>query len=122
MAWVRLHGFPIHIRSLENVASVVGSIRKVLGVEGNNWATSDLMSTTAHIFTSSKLMVNETVSCFYDAKMYKVGVIKCAEAWDPISKYYEGSEANSENGDNEDMDLNDEDDQDDSDADANLEA
>ncbi|KAI3690043.1 hypothetical protein L2E82_48018 [Cichorium intybus] len=122
MAWVRLHGFPIHLRSMENVASVVGSIGEVLEVEGNNWATSDLTATTARILTSSKLMINEIVSCVYDRKMYNIGVVECAEAWDPISSYYEGSETNSVNGDNENMDLNNDEDQEDSYGDVNSEA
>ncbi|KAI3501185.1 hypothetical protein L1887_29047 [Cichorium endivia] len=121
LAWVRLHGLPIHLRSLENITSVVGSIGKVLEVGGYNWATADLTTSTARILTTSKLLINDVVNCAYNGKMYKVGVVECAEAWDPISSYYEGSEFNS---DNEDMDINDEDEQDDdgSDGDANSEA
>ncbi|KAI3699691.1 hypothetical protein L2E82_44129 [Cichorium intybus] len=121
LAWVRLHGLPIHLRSLENITSVVGSIGKVLEVGGYNWANADLTTSTARILTTSKLSINDVVNCAYNGKMYKVGVVECAEAWDPISSYYEGSELNS---DNEDMDINDKDEQDDdgSDDDANSEA
>ncbi|KAI3740607.1 hypothetical protein L2E82_31075 [Cichorium intybus] len=122
LAWVRLHGLPIHLRSMENIVSIMKSFGEVLEVEGNNWAISDLTTAAARILTSSKLTINEIVSCVYDSQTYKIGVVECAEAWDPISSYYEGSETNSVNGENENMDLNDDDDQDESDGDVNSES
>lgn len=90
LAWIRIHGLPIYLRFNENVGEIANNFGKVLKVDGRNWHNSNPTYFCVCILYSGRKLINEEVTCSYNGKSFKVGVVECAEAWDPISYYYEG--------------------------------
>lgn len=104
IAWVKVIGLPIHLRSEENVRLVVGRLGKIIEVDGcQNWHNVDLTSSHARILTGDKLLINKEINCFFNGKNYIVGVVECEDIWQPFSKYYESdSEPSTEIAENDD--------------------
>ncbi|CAH1414127.1 unnamed protein product [Lactuca virosa] len=104
MAWVKVIGLPIHLRSEENVSLVVGRLGRIVEVDGcQNWHNIDLTSSHARILTGDKLLINKEINCSFNGKNYTVGVVECEDIWQPFSKYYESdSETSTKTVENDD--------------------
>ncbi|CAH1418130.1 unnamed protein product [Lactuca virosa] len=101
VAWVKIIGLPIHLRSEENASLIVSNFGKVIEVDGcQNWCNIDLSSSYARILTSTRKLINEEVNCSFNGRIHSVGVVECEDIWKSFSKYYE-SDSETSNHDSE---------------------
>ncbi|CAH1451377.1 unnamed protein product [Lactuca virosa] len=101
LVWIKIHGLPIHLRLNENVAAIASNFSEVLEVDGHNWHTPDLSNANARILSTNQRFINSEINCSYYGKTFKVGLVECGDAWDPISSYYERETQKQEEENNE---------------------
>ncbi|CAH1416384.1 unnamed protein product [Lactuca virosa] len=77
MAWIKIVGLPIQLRSEENVNLIAGKIGKVIEVDNcQNWHGINLSSPHARILTGSKTLINLEINCNFLGTIFTVGVIE----------------------------------------------
>lgn len=110
IAWVKLIGLPIHLRSDDNAILVASKFGKVIEVVGcQNWHGIDLSFANARILTPCRKLINNKILCSFNGKSFTVGLVECEDSWVPFSKFYE-SDSESFPQDNENI-VDDEDDE-----------
>lgn len=84
IAWVKVTGVPISLRAEENYKAVTNPFGTTLQVDGDNWGNMDLSYGIACILTCCLTRINEFVTCSFNNKTYKVGVIEYDFNWHPF--------------------------------------
>lgn len=103
IAWLKMVGVPLTLRSDSNFSLIASNFGKVLEITEGEGDSFDLSRGVACILTASRRLINEEVNCVFRDISFSIGVMEVNADWHPFDSF-----PNSEDhsiSDDEDLDV-----------------